>query len=78
MGAFLGRIWGGWKEIAHYIGDFQSRLLLTVFYFTVAVPFGAVARSVGDLLHMRHPPPTSAWTKRQTTDTDLSAGQHQF
>ena len=70
--------WEIWKEIAVYIGDFQSRLLLTVFYFTLAVPFGVIARFVVDRLNMRHQPATSAWAKRQAKETDLPAMQKQF
>ena len=75
---FMRRLWDGWKEIAGYIGDFQARLLLTVFYFTVALPFGVLTRLVSDPLHVRDLPAASGWMKRQTRDTDLSDAQRQF
>ena len=66
------------KEILHYIGNFQARLLLTLFYFTLALPFGLVARWGMDPLQLRCSiPVTSAWRERQTYDTDLSAAQRQ-
>ena len=78
MRSFLRRLWENWKGITGYIGDFQARLLLTVFYFTAAVPFGVLMRLVGDPLHVRDRPATSGWMKRQTRDTDLPAAQRQF
>lgn len=78
MGRFMKRLWKGWKEIATYIGDFQSRLLLTVFYFTVAIPFGLLTRLAADPLHVRRPRSSSGWIKRQAQNADLSSAQRQF
>jgi hypothetical protein len=66
------------KEILNYIGNFQARLLLTTFYFTLALPFGLLARWGIDPLRLRHSrPATSAWRERHTYDTDLSTSQRQ-
>lgn len=66
------------KEILHYIGNFQSRLLLTVFYFTLALPFGLLGRWAIDPLRLRRAmPATSAWRERHTHDTHLAAAQRQ-
>lgn len=46
----LRRSWAGWKRIARTIGDVQSRLLLSVVYVTVIVPFGLVLRCAADPL----------------------------
>jgi hypothetical protein len=78
MPRLLKRAWEGWKEIGASIGDFQSRLLLTVFYFTVAVPFGILTRLVIDPLRLRHRPTTSGWTARQPIDSDLASARRQF
>jgi hypothetical protein len=75
---FLKRLWVGWKEIAGCIGDFQSRLLLTVFYFTVALPFGLLVRIASDPLRVRRPPSPSGWMNRPPQKTDLPAAQRQF
>ena len=48
-------------EIARYFGDFQARLLLTLFYFTVFVPFGAGLRLLGDPWRLRRSPEASGW-----------------
>jgi len=36
---FLKRLWQGWKRVGKKIGDFQARLLLTIFYFVILAPF---------------------------------------
>ena len=78
MRDFLRRFGSGWKEITRAIGDFQARLLLTVFYFTLVLPFALLARWVIDPLRLRHQPPAnSAWLERQVHPTDLSSAQRQ-
>lgn len=74
----LKRLWQGWKEIAGYIGDFQSRLLLTIFYFTVLVPFGLIVRLFSDPLHIKVKTLKSGWTEREAGSTQLSDARRQF
>ncbi len=74
----LRRVWKAWREIAAYIGDFQARLLLTLFYFTILVPFGLLVRLFSDPLRIRHLPVHSSWTKRETRETDLASARRQF
>jgi hypothetical protein len=76
---FLRQVWLGWKEIASFIGDFQARWLLTVFYFTLAVPFGLIARLAIDPLLIYHTPTGSAWIMRQARqDIGLEDAKKQF
>lgn len=78
MKELAGRAWQGWLEIGRYFGDFQSRLLLTLFYFTVFVPFGAGLRLFGDPLRLRRPPEGSGWEARESLDAGLPASRRQF
>ena len=78
MKRFFGRLWSGWKELTHYIGDFQARLFLTFFYFTIALPFGLLGRFVVDPLKLRQGKTSSNWVKRETVDTDIKAARNQF
>jgi hypothetical protein len=50
------RIWQGWKRIAHKIGNFQARVLLTIFYGIVVLPFGVAARLFSDPLQIKRRP----------------------
>jgi hypothetical protein len=40
----LKRIWEGWKRIAKKIGDFNARLVLTLFYFILLAPLALIVR----------------------------------
>ena len=53
---FLKRIWQGWKKIAHKIGNFQARVLLTIFYGVLVLPFGLAARLFSDPLRIKNKP----------------------
>lgn len=51
----LKNFWEGWKKIAHKIGTFQSKVLLTVFYCVILAPFGMAVRLFQDPLHLKKP-----------------------
>lgn len=70
------RLWRSWRELAGYIGEFQARLLLTVFYFVVATLFAVVGYLV-DPLRLRKSR-TSGWVTRSSTPDDLAASRRQF
>lgn len=46
----------GWKKVGHAIGNFQARILLTVVYSVLILPFGLVVRLFSDSLHMKKRP----------------------
>jgi hypothetical protein len=73
----LTRVWHAWRETASYIGDFQARLLLTVFYFTIAAPFALLTRLL-DPLRLRAAGGTSAWLARPEDQQDLHGHRRQF
>jgi hypothetical protein len=47
MKNLLGKIWTGWKKFAHAFGRVQTIILITLFYFLILVPLGAVFRLLG-------------------------------
>ena len=47
------RLWERWKRIAKTIGDFQARLILTVFYFIIVGPFALIVRRAADPLSLK-------------------------
>jgi len=71
----LKRIWAAWKQIAQKIGNFQARVLLTVIYSILILPFGLAVRLFSDPLRIkRRPeawldhgddPSTMEWARRQ-------------
>jgi hypothetical protein len=71
----LKRAWQAWNRIAHAVGTFQARVLLTLFYAVLVFPFGVFARLFSDPLRVKcrpnqwleHPADTHdlPWAKRQ-------------
>jgi hypothetical protein len=70
--------WHAWKACAHDIGQFQSRALLTVFYFTVFVPFAMVTRLFGDPLRLRLDGRKTDWSEWTAHDSSIEAARRQF
>lgn len=79
MKKFFKRLWEGWKKIAHAIGRFNTRIILTVFYFLV----GGIAAffmklSSADPLKRRKVAGSSYWTDHDPQDNPLEQAKRQF
>jgi len=66
----LRKVWQAWKRIGQFIGDTIGRVVLTVFYFTLFMPFALGVRYFGDPLALR-PRGNSKWLERTTKDLTL-------
>ena len=66
----LKRIWQGWKRFGHFLGDLLARVVLTLFYFTIFLPFGLVSRWRRDPLAIRNIDDVQ-WTPRVAIDATL-------
>lgn len=75
--AFLRRFWEGWKRFGQVIGDFFARVLLTIFYFTIFLPFGLGTRLFGDPLAIKESTKTPKWQERETKDLTLEDARRQ-
>lgn len=64
---FLQKIWRAWKRFGQIVGDLVGRVILTVFYFTVFLPFGSGVRLLGDPLNIRQKR-GARWDDRKTKD----------
>ena len=72
----LRRLWEGWKRVARAIGNFQARVLLTIFYAVLIAPVGLVFRLFADPLRIRRPCET--WLDRSADGTDLVTARRQW
>ena len=72
------RAWTRWKVIAHVIGNFQARVLLSLFYFLVVPPFALVVKVRKDPLRLRLHRGTSGWIERPAAKTSAEAWRRQF
>lgn len=71
----LKRAWQAWKHIAHVIGNFQARLLLTIFYAVLVFPFGMAARLFSDPLRIKRRP--QQWLEHPPEACDLQWARKQ-
>lgn len=66
----LRKLWESWKRVAHVIGNFQARLLLTILYLVLVLPFGLAVRLFADPLRIRRLP--GGWLDHTTSSpTDM-------
>jgi len=72
----LRRLWAGWKRVGRKIGDFQARVLLTVFYFVILAPFAMGVRLLADPLGLKRP---GGWHPvSPSADTAAQRARRQF
>jgi len=66
----LKKFWEKWKAFGQFLGNLLARVVLTIFYFTVFVPFGLGVRLFGDPLGIKTQA-TKYWQERTTEDQTL-------
>jgi hypothetical protein len=71
----LKKLWEAWKRIARVIGDFQARVLLTLIYAVLVLPFGLAIRLFSDPLDIKKRP--AKWLEHPQEATDLEWARHQ-
>jgi hypothetical protein len=72
----LRRLWEGWKAIGRFIGNFLARIVLTLFYFTIVLPFGLGTRLFSDQLKIKTVP-DRFWVPRETPVDTLETARRQ-
>lgn len=73
----LRKLWHGWKRFGQIIGDFLGRLVLTIFYFTLFVPFALIVQFFMDPLALRTTG-RPKWLERKTQDLTLDDSRRLF
>jgi hypothetical protein len=71
----LKALWNSWKRLAHKIGNFQARVLLTILYAIVVLPFGLIVHLFSDPLHIKSRP--TKWSEHSPELYDMSWAQKQ-
>jgi hypothetical protein len=74
----LSKLWKLWKQFGQLVGDFIARIVLTVFYFTILMPFGLAVRWFQDPLGLKPGSVASFWLKREARETNLSEARREF
>jgi hypothetical protein len=71
----LKRAWAAWKRLGHKIANFQARVILTVFYGVLLMPFGLAARWFSDPLRIKRLP--EQWLDHDNEAHDLQWARKQ-
>ena len=71
----LKRAWQAWKRMAHTVGTFQARVLLTIFYVLFVLPFGIFARLFSDSLRIKSRP--AQWIESPSETHELRWAKRQ-
>jgi hypothetical protein len=72
----LSRLWQAWKKFGQILGDLIGRILLTIFYFTLFMPFGLGVRLFGDRLNTKDRS-GPVWIRRNTSDLTINDARRQ-
>lgn len=73
----LKKIWLAWKRLGQFIGDIVGRIVLTLLYFTIVLPFGVGVRLFSDPLKIKRTPTPSFWHPRQSVSNTLEEARRQ-
>lgn len=69
--------WHGWKAFGHFLGNLLARVVLSIFYFTIFVPFALGVRLFNDPLQIKNTP-ANFWRPRTTGDQTLEEVMRQY
>ena len=73
---FLKLVWKKWRAFGKVMGDFVARIFMTVFYFTVALPFGIGVRLFKDPLRLKST--EVGWLKREQPEETIEAARRLY
>lgn len=71
------KLWDGWMRVAKVIGNFNARVILSLFYFVLMVPIGLIVGATKDYLGIREHP-TSTWKEMDGHAQSVEEGRRQF
>jgi hypothetical protein len=78
MLSFMRKSWKWWKRIARIIGDFNARVILTIFYFIFLAPFALAVRSLSDPLAIKNKSAPLWGTKTPSDEPVMEQARKQF
>jgi hypothetical protein len=73
----LRAFWEAWKRFGRFMGNIITRIILTLLYFTIFLPFGIGARLFTDPLQIKEER-NESWNQRKTGDKTLEELTRQF
>lgn len=75
----LKKLWQGWKDFSKRMGEFQSRIVLSLFFFILVSPFALAVKAFSDPLGIKkYRGDDSYWLLKIKTEVDLEGFRRQF
>jgi hypothetical protein len=71
-------IWERWKDFSRRMGGFQSRIILSLFYFFFVSPFALAVKTFSDPLRLKQRSIESYWLQKQEGQADIEEFRRQF
>jgi hypothetical protein len=72
----LKKLWQAWKRLGQFLGTVLASIVLTVFYFTLFLPYAVGMTWLSDPLQIRQPRPV--WAARPAGDPSIESARRQF
>lgn len=69
--------WSRLRIVAEIVGDIEARAIATIFYCSILVPFGLLARFTTDPLQNKYRKDDSFWLARPAVENDIEAAKRQ-
>ena len=73
----LRKLWNRWKAFGQKLADFQARLILTLVYFIVVLPFGLLVRLLSDPLAVKNKSRETMWFPKNADEPTLENARRQ-
>ena len=73
----LRNLWNRWKAFGQKIADFQARLILTLVYFIVVLPFGLLVRLLSDPLLVKGKAHKTMWLAKHVDEPTVENARRQ-
>jgi hypothetical protein len=71
-------IWYRWKDFSQRMGSFQSRVILSFFFFLLVSPLALAVKLFSDPLRIKSSRGESHWHRREDMSSDLKNSRRQF
>ncbi len=72
------KLWQSWKNFSKRMGSFQSRIMLSLFFFIFVTPFALGVKIFSDPLKIKHQSSKSHWLPKKEIKYDLEQYRRQF
>ncbi len=71
-------LWQRWLIFSKRVAEFQSRVILSLFYFTFVMPFALAIKLFSDPLGIKYKTGKSYWLPKRLIEDSLKESRRQF